>query len=271
MTNSISANVNHSSQSNQFLEIKEVSNPVGNKIIGVATALPIFIGYTEVAGDPTTGASLYNTAVSLSSMTEFVQYFGGPAQAQYTVVQLGHAGSPLRGSDDSNAEVNAGPALLQFPSFSAAFCDPNGNVAMQTFLLQTNSLSDEHNQFNLYWSMEAFFACGGKDCFVVSVGSYWVNELPTPRSLPAPIPTTWVTGVIELGDQNGDPNSGKPGLNVGLSVAGNTIGPTMTVVPEACQLSSLDYAFMASNMLLQASALKDRVAILDMQIGRAHV
>ncbi len=258
MSTSVSAYLNRSTPGVYINEIPAF----GNAIVGVATAVPIFIGYTEVAGDPATGTSLYNTAVPLSSMTDFIHYFGGPAPTHYKVVELGNP-QPPSGSGSSGGS-NGGPAVQQPPSFYAAFADANGNISTQPFLLQPDALPDEPNQFNLYWSMQAFFANGGGDCFVVSVGSYWVNEFPTPSSLPAPIPASWTAGTIELGDPNGDPNSGKPGLNVGLSVAGDTTGPTMIVVPEACQLSSSDYASMACNMLQQASKLQDRVAILDL-------
>ena len=40
----------------------------GNSIVGVQTAVPIFIGYTEFAGDPTTGAALYGVPTAISSM-----------------------------------------------------------------------------------------------------------------------------------------------------------------------------------------------------------
>lgn len=266
MSTSVSAYLNRSTPGVYINEIPAF----GNNIIGIATAVPIFIGYTEVAGDPTTGASLYNTAVPISSMTEFIQYFGGPAPAQYTVTKQGNPAPPSgSGSAGTSGSSNGSVAVQQAPSFYASFADANGNISTQPFLLQPNALPGEPNQFNLYWSMQAFFANGGGDCFVVSVGSYWTNEYPTPTSLPTSIPSSWILGQIELGDPNGDPNSGNPGLNVGLTVAGNTTGPTMIVIPEACQLSSgtdgngSPYSTLVCNMLSQASALQDRVAILD--------
>lgn len=263
MSTSVSAYLNRSTPG---VYINEIASS-GNSIVGVETAVPIFIGYTEVAGDPATGRPLYETAVPISSMAEFIQHFGGPAPTQYQVVGLGGpAPSPGNAghSGTSSGGAHDRPAAQQPPSFHAAFTDANGAISTQPFLLQSAALAGEPRRFNLYWSMQAFFANGGGKCFVVSVGSYWGNEFPTPGSLPAPIPVSWAAGTIELGDPSGALGSGKPGLNVGLNVAGNTIGPTMIVVPEACQLSRPDYASMACNMLQQASRLQDRMAILDL-------
>ena len=54
--------------------IKE-KNAFGNSIVEVETAVPVFIGLTEVALDGT--SSLLNKPVRISSMTEYCMYFGG--------------------------------------------------------------------------------------------------------------------------------------------------------------------------------------------------
>ncbi len=258
MSTSVSAGLNRSTPGVYINELPAF----GTAIVGVSTAVPIFIGYTEVAGGPATGKPLYNTAVPISSMKEFIQYFGGPAPARYEVVELGHPQHPsghASGASDNNA-----PAVQPPASFSAAFADESGNISTRPFVLQPHKPPNKPGQFNLYWSMQAFFANGGGDCFVVSVGSYWLNEFPTPASLSTPVPGSWMAGTIEPGDPNGDAHSGQSGLNVGLAVAGDTTGPTMIVVPEACQLCGPDYASIACNMLLQASRMQDRMAILDL-------
>jgi hypothetical protein len=64
-----------------------------------------------------------------------------------------------------------------------------------TFDINHAGVSTGPNRFNLYWSMLAFFANGGGNCFVISVGSYWTNQSPVVS--PAPIPSTWVAGLIK--------------------------------------------------------------------------
>ncbi len=166
----------------------------GTSIVGVATAVPIFIGYTETAIDPVTSASLHNVAVSISSMTDYQRYFGSAAPLAFTVA----------------------------PVTTKAGCLVSAN--------------DATTRFDLYWQMRLFFANGGGACYVVSCGGY---ELPA----------------IAASD-----------LLAGLGAAGYAVGPTMIVIPEACQLSVSDgsYAKVVQAMLEQAGTLQDRVAILDL-------
>lgn len=199
-------------------------NAFGSSIVGVATAVPVFIGYTQFAGDPTTGASLYNTAVAIGSLSDFVTYFGGPAERRYAIAPAGQA----------------------TPSFTAAYM-PTGATAPQLEGFVFAPAATEPG-FALYQQMQLFFANGGGNCYVVSVGSYWSGQLPTAL----PDPSGWLPGAISAGDLTG-----------GLTAASHAAGPTMMVVPEACQLSLADYGTVACAMIGQASALQDRVAILD--------
>lgn len=51
-------------------------------IVGVATAVPIFVGYTETAVDPSSKKQMYLQPVAISSMSDFTNYFGGGFQAK---------------------------------------------------------------------------------------------------------------------------------------------------------------------------------------------
>jgi phage tail sheath protein FI len=236
----------------------------GSSIVGVATAVPIFIGYTQFAGDPVQGTPLYNQAVSISSMTEFINYFGGPAPQGFAV-------SVIQPPPPSSSGA---PATPQTPSFVANYTtaatagssSPSGgpgySVAPTPFLLASTAIPDEPSQFNLYWQMRLFFANGGNQCYVVSVGSYWTNEYPT--AAPNPVPDTWMLGTIAAGAPDNDPPV--PGLTMGLQAASYVIGPTMIVIPEACMLpvSTGDYGAVVQGMLQLAGQMQDRVAILDL-------
>ena len=57
-------------------------------IIGMPTAVPIFIGYTETAVDPSSKKQLYLQAVQLSSLSDYSDYFGGGFDAK-GVVEVG--------------------------------------------------------------------------------------------------------------------------------------------------------------------------------------
>ncbi|MFN6251910.1 MAG: phage tail sheath family protein [Acetobacteraceae bacterium] len=185
----------------------------GNSIVGVPTAVPVFIGYTEFAADPVTGASLLNTPVSISSMVEFSQFFGGRPPVSFKVA-LATTGNK--------------------PDFYA-MATPSGGKSPTSngYTLTYSSSASASSHFSLYWTMQLFFANGGGQCFVVSVGNY--------------------SGSISKAD-----------LEMGLTQAGYATGPTMIVIPEACQLLDADYTVIAQGMLNQAATLQDRVAILDL-------
>ncbi|MGS0742609.1 phage tail sheath family protein [Glaciimonas sp. GG7] len=107
-------------------------------------------------------------------------------------------------------------------------------------------------QFNLYASMQLFFANGGGNCFVISVKNYWGEQSVTPKFGTDPVPVN------------------KDDLIEGLKVSKVTRGGTMLVVPEACLLTTLigglytEYQPVVVEMLEQSAALQDRVAIIDM-------
>ena len=262
----------------------------GNSIVGVATAVPVFIGYTEFAGDPVNGSSLYLQPVALSSFTEFEAYFGGAWQPVYKVQAVGPvaqaaAGSssssssstsstsssstsstPSESSTSSSSSTNAAAATPLF-SFTAGYTPSGGAAAQYLFNVSPTGPSGQINQFNLYWAMQLFFANGGGQCYVVSVGSYRSGQYPTSASS---VPTGGASNAIAPGEAgativNGAA-TGAPGLLTGINAAGYAIGPTMTVAPEACLLAAADYGAVAGAMLSQASTLQDRVAILDLPL-----
>jgi phage tail sheath protein FI len=190
----------------------------GSAIVGVATAVPLFVGYTEFAGDPATGASLYNTPVAIASMADYEAFFGGADRPPFVVAP--------------SATDPAGFTLTPRPG-----AGPDG--------------------FNLYWQMLLFFANGGGDCYIVSVGSYRDGSYPRTAAEVADGPR----GFIRVTDFIGSGDGAIPG---GLVAAAYAKGPTMLVVPEACQLGLADYGKVACAMLTQAGSLQDRLAILDL-------
>jgi len=232
----------------------------GAGIVGVATAVPVFIGYTEYAGDPVTGKPLYNKAVAVSSMLEYSDSFGGAAPAGFAVSIAGNPSPPGgSGSGATSGSSSSGTAAAIIPDFKANYTT-DGTAASTGFLLNSTAVPGENTNFNLYWALKAFFDNGGSDCFIVSVDSYYLSSGSPPTSAPA-AGSTPILNTIE---------SGK--LMDGIDAAGLIKGPTMTVVPEACLLASSNgeditpesgYGDIVQHMLSQASVLQDRVAIID--------
>jgi phage tail sheath protein FI len=102
-------------------------------IASVDTAIPAFIGYTEKAREKTDG-DLVGKGKRISSMLEYVQYFGMADPELGLVVTISSSG----GKTEIQGKVD--PA--------------------------------KRSRFLMYYSMQMFFANGGGPCYIVSVGDY---------------------------------------------------------------------------------------------------
>jgi hypothetical protein len=177
-------------------------------IVGVQTAVPAFIGYTEKA--EINGKPVYNQAIPIGSLADYIEVFGGDSPPAYEIDEL-------TGDDKKD-------------SFDFKVFDPITKEEKLYSLTQTTD-----SEFHLYNSVRLFYANGGGNAFVVSVGNYAEGA-----------------------------TIGKKALLKGLKVAEEQVGPTILVIPDAVQLASLqDFADVAKAMLTQCSELQDRVAILD--------
>ena len=105
-------------------------------MVEVATAVPAFIGYTERADNG--GKSLLNKPTRITSIGEYMQFYGGAPKYQYLLTEEGEDG--------------------QVPDFI---------VKDKTYYL--TSTGEKHNLFN---SLRLFFQNGGGPCYINSVGSY---------------------------------------------------------------------------------------------------
>jgi uncharacterized protein len=200
-------------------------------ITDVATAVPIFIGYTEFAADAR-GEPLYGQPVQIGSAAEYAQVFGGAAPCAWSVTQTSSA------TPDFHADA--------YDAASGGYRTYGYDLAL------AGGGPGAPGLFNLYWQMQLYFAQGGGACYVVSVDSYWAGQKPL-GAAPYPVPADWGWGAIKAAD-----------LLTGIAAAGDQVGPTLLVVPEACQLDPGGYAQAANAMLAQAGLLQDRFAILDL-------
>ena len=91
-----------------------------NSVVEVATAVPAFIGYTEFADNK--GKSLLNKPWRISSMAEFISYFGGPPPAAFAIARKNSAAtapadlvaSPTASDDEKTIidEINSARAAV---------------------------------------------------------------------------------------------------------------------------------------------------------------
>ena len=197
-------------------------------IVGVQTAVPAFIGYTaqaQIAGKP-----VLNQPIKIGSLADYEEIFGGGYKPVYTVTPL----DPT--NDNDKKKIDAG-------DYDFKVWDSSVDPAVWKYYDLDQETS---SKFNLYNSMRLFYANGGGNCYVVSVGTY---------------------------ETDGTPNTiSRTALEAGLGAIKEQVGPTMLVVPDAVLLPALagdppyvsaDFPIFIQEMLQQCSELQDRVAILD--------
>lgn len=244
-------------------------------VVGVPTAIPVFVGYTEKA--EVGGKSVTLRPVRIDSAADYEEFFGKGFSAQYSLLPVTDPAAPY----DFRVwgEVGDKPGWVAYrltppgtatpptpdaaPGNTTTSADgpPDGEVgtggtgkpgegptappptAGATPLDHAAPLA----QFNLYNSIRLFYANGGATAYVVSVGAYR--------------------------DEGGNTATVKAdALISGLKAAAEQTGPTMIVVPDAVLIPADDggppwksdgFQNVVREMLGQASTLQDRIAILD--------
>jgi hypothetical protein len=218
-------------------------------VVGVATAIPVFVGYTEkaeIAGKP-----VYYKPIPIGSLADYEEVFGRGYKAVYNLEEVPRSSPDGGEPDDYDFRVfdsSGSPAGYVYYKLTAA--TPVASLAgAETAAFALGGVVGEEPapdqpRFNLYNSLRLFYANGGGNGYVVSVGSY-----------------AGAVNGVEM----------QPLLD-GLTAASEQVGPTMIVVPDAVLLPpteadvpwvSSDFEAVATAMLKQASTLGDRVAILD--------
>jgi hypothetical protein len=203
----------------------DVSRPESfpSSVVGVQTAVPAFIGYTQKA--ESAGKVVLNQPIGIGSLAEFEDVFGAGFERAYTL------------------EPVTDPALIQAGSFDFQIADPSAEATRYYALEQATGA-----RFNLYDSLRLFYANGGGHCFVVSVGTYL-----DATGNPVPIAAGKLqAGLDTLREQTGPTLLAMPDA-VLLPNSGDTHAPW----------TSPDFQQIARAMLSQCAELQDRMAILD--------
>ncbi|MEG0647541.1 MAG: phage tail sheath subtilisin-like domain-containing protein, partial [Bacteroides sp.] len=211
--------------------IKEKS-AFGNSVVEAATAIPAFIGYTEKAVNG--NDSLTNVPWRISSMTEFMQYFGGAPKLQFEVdIKKYHTDAAI---DAESKAIKPAGAILK-PEAQLFQMEVNTN---ETETLEGKPYKVSYafcvggkNPYTLYYNLLLFFANGGGACYIVSVGSY--------TDSPAKKPMTDALDKLTLEQEI-----------------------TMVVVPEAVKLSVDECKDVQQQMLSHCGyTMKNRFALFD--------
>lgn len=196
-------------------------------VVGVQTAVPIFIGYTQTA--QISGKPVYFKPVKIGSLVDYETVFGGPFEPVYDVTDVAAPAGP--DDYDFKALDGATPPVMKYYKL-----DQTGSKGAGGGLPGAGD-----SRFLLFNSLRLFYANGGGTCYVVSVGNY-TNDGQSPKGVD-----------IALAK-----------LQEGLKAAGEQVGPTITVIPEATLLDTeANFGTLATDTLKQCGALQDRVSILD--------
>ena len=145
-------------------------------IVGVQTAVPIFIGYTETAVDPGTQTPAYLQPAAVTSMADYAARFGGRHALEYGV-QPGTA-------TDFDFEATQSDGSLGYYRLL-----PAGTA-----------------RFNLFAALSLFYDNGGGDCFVVSVANYQGEQAAAPDPTKPAVPISkaaLLAGLAAAQDQAG--------------------------------------------------------------------
>ena len=121
-------------------------NAFPNSVVEVATAVPAFIGYTEIADYQ--GKDLLNKPWRITSLAQFHLHFGfGPT-----------------------------PSFEIKPQASPATEPTAFKLGTAEYTL-SQAVAKDGGRFLLYYGMRQFFQNGGGPCYVVSVGNYEATEI----------------------------------------------------------------------------------------------
>lgn len=214
------------------------SSAFPNSVVEVATAVPAFIGYTAKADND--GSSLSKKPWRISSMSEFLKYFGGKPDDKFRFGEI-----PKETEDEKKARLekekteteDEKKARLAKGSPVEIFKVGAKGFTLERAVDKTTPAVDDTSRFFLFYGMQLFFQNGGGPCYIVSVGSY------------------------------GD-TIDKPTLEGGITALLKEQEPTMVVIPDAMALAAADCIALQQAALAHCGEkMKNRFAILDISNG----
>ena len=204
-------------------------NAFGSSVVPVATAVPAFVGYTPQAMYE--GKSYINIPQKITSFAEFQTIFCYPDSPPPADPVKQYAPQYYLVKQKSKPEK--GDYMLIGDAYYSVVPDPN-------------------TVYYLYNSIRLFYENGGRDAYIVSVGTYGA-----PSGNP-----------MKPGDQIVNPNVRLNDLTHGFALLKNEQEPTLYICPEATLLSVADNGTLMEAMLLQCSEMQTAISIFDIIGGR---
>lgn len=219
--------------------IKE-KNAFGNSVVEAETAIPAFIGITEIAQNG--NDDLNNVPWKISSMTEFIKYFGGAPELNFAVDIKMYG--PIAEKKENKWEILKDvipPSydLFQYTNEIEEGEKKNGYAFCLDW--EKDKLGDLVSPpYSFYYNMSLFFANGGGTCYIVSIGSYGAKDKLDAKA----------DGIYKV-------------VNA-LSELEKIQEVTMIVVPELVNIGERDYCNIQQQILKHCGlTMKNRFALLD--------
>ncbi|KZS39763.1 phage tail protein [Aquimarina aggregata] len=220
--------------------IEEI-NAFPGSVVEVATAIPAFIGYTEIASR--NGKSLINQPVRITSFKEFYELFGGGFNPKFTLNKVGgnQAAAPKKPEKGKGADDKA----AKDPKAADSKAATTDHKHLVTINGEERAIEyKDNNLLFMYNSIKLFYANGGGTCYIVSVGTFSGKDAME----------------IKKDDILGEATEG------GLMTLLKQQEPTMIVIPDAVALGDDCYE-VYKQVLAHCAKMQSRVAILDIYDG----
>ena len=179
-----------------------------NSVIAVESSVPAFVGHTQKAEH--NGTRLHNRPRRIRSFAEYIEIFGAGPDYTFDIKTLD--GAKTAETEEPSDQLNI-------------------SVAEKSYRLEPKGPN-----YLLHRCMKLFFANGGGDCFVVSVGNY-----------------------------EDDPEAGR--FEAALAALRKEPVPSIVVLPEAMLLAQAEAEALQRALLAHCVKLGSRVAILDVWQG----
>lgn len=210
-------------------------NAFPNSVVQVPTAVPVFIGHTATADNG--GKSLLNKPMKITSMAEYINYFGGAPKPTFSIKDnsaapqadtpavTGKDNKPADKKNDKNTPTNAPQA-------------DSSTTAPVKFSIDNYTISQSSKKYTMYYNMLLFFQNGGGPCYILSIGDY-TQDFAQDKFIKA----------IDLLVKEQE--------------------PTMIVMPEIVNFSDkgVCYTIQQHALLHCGSVMQNRVSILDVHNG----
>jgi phage tail sheath protein FI len=214
-----------------------------NSVVEVATAVPAFIGYTAQADND--GSTLSKKPWRISSMSEFIKYFGGKPADKFRfaefVAETAEAKAAREAIENAETPEQKKTRLETAPPTPVeVFKVGDKAYSLNRAADKTAPLVGDTSRYYLFYSMQLFFQNGGGPCYIVSVGSH--------------------NNAIDKG-----------ALELGIVALLKEQEPTMVVIPDAMALKPADCIALQQASLAHCNKMMNRFAILDISNGHREL